>query len=59
MSVWEIEPHSKADKHFTVTGPGDFRMYVDYDDVNHEEIDATAEEMVRVLNNHEWWPYRP
>lgn len=48
--TWTIEPHTHADKHFTVTGPGDVRLYVDYDDVNHDEVDREIEKMVRNLN---------
>lgn len=47
-----IEPHDYADKSFRIHGPDDLDMDVDYDDVNHEEVDALAIEVVAALNRH-------
>lgn len=47
---WTIEPHTTLDKRFQVTGPDDLVLYVDFDDVNHEEVDQQVTEMVATLN---------
>lgn len=53
MTTWRIEPHSTLDKRFRVFGPDDVLMYVDYDDVNHDQVDVTVREMISLLNE-EW-----
>jgi hypothetical protein len=45
-----IEKHSPIDKKFAVNGPGDLVLWVDYDDVDHDKVDADAERMVEILN---------
>lgn len=49
MTEWRIEPHTTIDKRFLVSN-GEVDMFVDYDDVNHETVDAEVREMVDLLN---------
>lgn len=51
MPPFEIEPHTKTDKSFIVRGPGDLLLEVDYDDVDHDEVDRNVEAMVNLLNS--------
>ena len=48
MAKWTIEPHDGADKQFVINGP--LPLIIDYDDVNHGEVDALAESVVAILN---------
>lgn len=54
--VWSIQPHDSVDKHFEIYGPLDLVLKVDYDDVNHDQVDADTELLVAFLN--EQWPRR-
>lgn len=47
---WTTEPHTTMDKRFVVQGPGDVTLYVDYDDVDHVEVDRTVAAMIDRLN---------
>lgn len=40
------------DKRICVQGPEDFRLYVDYDDVDHDIVDIAITHMLEVLNTH-------
>lgn len=49
---WEIEPHSTIDKEFSIRKTKYANiLYVDYDDVDHEEQDANADLIVTAVNN--------
>jgi hypothetical protein len=48
--AFKIQPHDHADKSFDIEGPG-IRLTVDYDDVNHDEVDELAQIVVRCLND--------
>lgn len=47
---WEAVPYSMIDKVITVYGPDDLVLSVDYDDVNHEEVDKRIPWLLNVLN---------
>lgn len=48
---WEVGEHTYIDKAFYIFDPkGLIEIKVDYDDVNREDVDARAEEIVRYLN---------
>lgn len=47
--AFKIQPHTTIDKWFEIEGP-DIRILVDYDDVNHKEVDKQARKMVKILN---------
>lgn len=47
---FKIIPHGPMDKSFVITGPGDLVLDVDYDDVDHEEVDRWAFWIVETLN---------
>lgn len=51
---FEIETHDGSDKSFAILGPelGDTFISIDYDDVNHQDIDAISEVIVEILNKH-------
>jgi hypothetical protein len=49
---FEIGPHGPSDKHFNIYGPDQLLLTVDYDDVDHQAVDALAEAMVAHLNEH-------
>lgn len=58
--LWIIEPHTSADKSFDIIPPGvisenfkysGFIMTVDYDDVDHDNVDKMAEKIVSILND--------
>ena len=47
-----IEEHSYLSKSFEMYFPHDVRVYVDYDDVNHEEVNATVETLKEIVEKH-------
>lgn len=47
---WRIEPHSSVDKHFVIRGP--LNLEIDFDDVNHGEVDQFAKYVEVILNKH-------
>jgi hypothetical protein len=47
---WEIQPHTGADKSFDILFRGAPFMTVDYDDVEHDVVDALVGELVDSLN---------
>ena len=49
-SLFNIQPHDGIDKSFEIEGPDGFRLFVDYDDVDHNYVDAVAKRMVSILN---------
>lgn len=49
-----IEPHDGADKQFQIMGPPGITLLVDYDDVDHEEVDRLAGQIAEILSRH--WP---
>lgn len=57
MPAFEIRPYNRARKDIVVDGPDELRFYVDYDDVDHDTVDAQVEQMVELLNEH--WDPRP
>jgi len=44
-----VEPHSRADKQIVIYGP--LTLFVDYDDVNHDEVDEQMRRLVQILND--------
>lgn len=52
MELFKIEKHTRTDKRFKITGPDDFKLLVDYDDVDHKEVDKQTKKMVDILNKH-------
>lgn len=48
--IWKIEKHSMVDKSFKIYGPGDFTMIIDFDDVNHKEVNKITRKIVKILN---------
>ncbi len=48
---FNIEPHTTIDKRFEITSTEDIRIIVDYDDVNHPEVDKIAKRIVAILND--------
>jgi hypothetical protein len=52
LKPFRIEPHRHADKSFRIECPGDLSLDVDYDDVDHEEVDGLAVLIVSVLNRY-------
>ena len=51
FGTWRFNHPAPGDKDILITGPGDLALYVDYDDVNHEQVFRDAKRMVEVLNN--------
>lgn len=41
-----------VNKTVEIRGPDDFRMEVDYDDVDHPEVRRTAKRIILLLNKH-------
>lgn len=54
--LFTIGLHNTIDKSFIIYGPDDFKMEVDYDDVDHEFQDLMAKTIVAILNNN--WSMR-
>lgn len=54
MAGWQVLPYSSADKSITLEGPSDGfypqRIYIDFDDVNHEEIERRVPLIAAALN---------
>lgn len=48
--VWTRDQFNKINKSFHIYGPGDLVMEVDYDDVDHIEIQNTVDAMLVILN---------
>ena len=48
---FKIEPHTTIDKRFLIEETGN-HLLVDYDDVNHAEVDQAARKLVKILNEH-------
>lgn len=48
-----IEKHTTSDKFFYILGPesDDQFIRIDYDDVDHKEVDLQVEKMVKILND--------
>jgi len=51
MKKFEIEDHNHFDKEFGLYNDV-VEMRVDYDDVNHDEVDVAAEYIKKILNEH-------
>jgi len=49
---FKIEPHDHADKEFAIVGEC-ITLLVDYDDVDHDEVDKEARRIVRALNEYD------
>lgn len=54
---FKIEPHTTIDKRFRIMGP-EIDLLVDYDDVDHKEVDRAARKLVKILNEH-WEAFNP
>lgn len=50
--LWKHFGFDYCDKEVEVMGPKDFRMMVDYDDVNHSQVEKITEKMIDILNKH-------
>lgn len=46
------EPFTTIDKDIAILGPGGLSISVDYDDVDHDQVRAATEKMLRILNQH-------
>jgi hypothetical protein len=55
MADWKIEPYGPGDKMIQLTGPSDGyysqRLYVDFDDVNHPEIERRVPLILEALDS--------
>lgn len=49
--LFVIETHDGADKSFQIYG-ADIDLIIDYDDVNHDQVDKMSRKLVRILNEH-------
>lgn len=49
---FRIDPYKSYDKSIIIHGPGDLILEVDYDDVNHDEVEQQVSEIVSALNRH-------
>lgn len=49
--LFKIEPHTTIDKRFNIVND-EITLIVDYDDVNHKEVDKAARKLVKILNEH-------
>ena len=49
MAKFKIKKHSEIDKSFIIDGP--LQLEVDFDDVNHQDVDAMADVIVKILND--------
>lgn len=47
---FRVEPRLVANKSITIVGPGDLTISVDYDDVNHRQVNDDTEKLVMLLN---------
>jgi hypothetical protein len=47
-----IESHSGMDKRFEMNFPGDLLVYVDYDDVDHDSVDAAVKALKEIVEKH-------
>ena len=52
MNPWRAKRHSQIDKSFEVVGLNDFKMRVDFDDVDHKEVNRITKKMIKVLNKY-------
>lgn len=50
MAWFEVAPYDRSDKWIHVQGPGDLSFEVDYDDVNHDEVEQSLPKMLAILN---------
>ncbi len=50
MTAWVLIPYDHYDKSITLTGPNDMVISVDYDDVDHDAVDAWLPKIVEALN---------
>lgn len=52
--MWRVEPYGPGNKMITLVGPSDGfyeqRIYIDFDDVNHPEIERRVPLIVDALN---------
>jgi hypothetical protein len=48
----QLDVDSFHGKSFQIKGPGDLRFDVDYDDVNHYEVDLLTRQMLAILNTY-------
>lgn len=46
-----LEPFEPWKKDIAISGPG-IELLVDYDDVDHEEVEKNANKVVEILNQH-------
>lgn len=50
--LFKIQSHTHTAKFFDIEGP--INLTINYDDVNHDEVDAKIDLVVSILNDH--WP---
>ena len=48
--IFVVGKHTTVDKEFVIEGP--IELIVDYDDVNHKEVDQLSRKVVQILNEH-------
>lgn len=56
MTAWRIQPYKRHDKDIILEGPNDLELVVDFDDVNHAEVEAALPIIVDALNKVPAWP---
>lgn len=49
---FEVQKFDFLDKNIEVYGPQDLHLFVDYDDVEQDLVEAALEKMIRILNEH-------
>ena len=50
--LFKEDPYASHSKAIGISGPGDIRLSLDYDDVNHWEIDQALPLILEILNEH-------
>ena len=50
--IVSIEKHTQTDKDFAIEVGNDLYLRADYDDVDHDSVDAMAECVKRILEEH-------
>lgn len=49
---FQVQSHADWDKEIVVVGPNDLMISVDYDDVDHKQVEKGIRKMVKILNTY-------
>jgi hypothetical protein len=49
---FQVQSHADWDKEIVVVGPNDLMISVDYDDVDHKQVEKDIRKMVEILNTY-------